>query len=254
MSTLRELWASGGSAVGVWLAVPSPLTAEVAARSGADFVCADLQHGANDPLTLAGVSQAVRLGGSRPLARVAWNDPSSIGRALDLGAEGVIVPMVNSGAEAAAAVAAARYAPQGIRSFGPLVTGMHMPRYAATANDVVALIPMIETAAALRNLDDILSTPGIDAIYIGPDDLGISLGLPVGSRDEHPVFAEAVQTVLDGCRRHGVVPGTHATGGWAERRLEQGFRLLAATSELGAMEAGLAQAMGAARRAMGGAG
>jgi 4-hydroxy-2-oxoheptanedioate aldolase len=131
---------------------------------------------------------------------------------------------------------------------------MHMPRYAATANDVVALIPMIETAAALRNLDDILSTPGIDAIYIGPDDLGISLGLPVGSRDEHPVFAEAVQTVLDGCRRHGVVPGTHATGGWAERRLEQGFRLLAATSELGAMEAGLAQAMGAARRAMGGAG
>ncbi len=252
MSTLRELWASGGTAVGVWLALPSPISAEVAARSGADFVCADLQHGANDALTLVGVAQGARLGGSRPIARVAWNDPSSIGRALDTGAEGVIVPMVNSGPEAVAAVAAARYAPVGIRSFGPIVTAMHMPRYAATANDTVALIPMIETVAALRNLDDILSTPGIDAIYIGPDDLGISLGLPVGTRDEHPVFAEAVQTVLDGCRRHGVVPGIHATGGWAPRRLEQGFRLMAATSELGAMEAGLAQAMGAAREAGGG--
>ncbi|MFM7687124.1 MAG: HpcH/HpaI aldolase family protein [Actinomycetota bacterium] len=251
MSTLKELWASGGTAVGVWLALPSSITAEVAARSGADFVCADLQHGVNDPLTLAGLAQAARLGGSRPIARVAWNDPSSIGRALDLGAEGVIVPMVNSGPEAVAAVAAARYAPVGIRSFGPIVTGMHLPGYAAHANDTVALIPMIETVAALQHLDDILSTPGIDAIYIGPDDLGISLGLPVGTRDEHPVFAEAVQTVLDGCRRHGVVPGIHATGGWAPRRLEQGFRLMAATSELGAMEAGLAQAMGAARGAQG---
>jgi 4-hydroxy-2-oxoheptanedioate aldolase len=247
MTTLREVWASGGNTVGVWLAVPSPITAEVAARCGADFVCADLQHGMNDEMSLVGVSQAARLGGSRPIARVSWNDPSAIGRALDLGAEGVIVPMVNSGPEAAAAVAAARYAPVGIRSFGPLVTGMHMPRYSSTANDTVALIPMIETVAALRHLDDILSTPGIDAIYVGPDDLGISLGLPVGTRDEHPVFAEAVQTVLEGCRRHGVVPGIHATGGWAARRLEQGFRLMAATSELGAMEAGLAQAMRAAQ-------
>jgi len=247
MTTLREVWASGGAAVGVWLSVPSVVSAETAARCGADFVCADLQHGAIDHSSFAGIAQAVLLGGSRPLARVAWNDMVSIGRALDMGAEGVIVPMVNSGAEAAAAVAATRYPPQGERSFGPLMGGMRDPHYRATANERLALIPMIETAAALHHLDDILSTPGIDAIYVGPDDLGLSLGLPLGTRDESPVFAQAVSTILAACHRHGVVPGIHATGGWGARRLEQGFRLLAAVSELSAMQAGVTHALDHAR-------
>ncbi len=247
MTTLREVWAEGGSAVGVWLSVPSVVTAETVARCGADFVCADLQHGAIDEMVLAGMAQAVLLGGSRPLARVAWNDMVSIGRALDMGAEGVIVPMVNSAEEAAAAVAAVRYPPQGQRSFGPLMGGMREPGYRYEANDRLAVIPMIETATALDRLDDILATPGIDAIYVGPDDLGLSLGLPLGTRDESPVFAEAVAAILAACRRHGVVPGIHATGGWAARRLEQGFRMMAAISELSAMQAAVTQAVHEAR-------
>ncbi len=247
MTTLREMWADGGQAVGVWLMSPSVVTAEAAARSGFDFVCADLQHGVLDDMSLVGVVQAALLGGTRIVSRVAWNDPVHIGKALDAGCEGVIVPMVNSAEEAAAAVRSSRYAPVGWRSFGPLMAGMRRDGYATAANDTIAVIPMIETAAALRNLDEILAVPGIDAVYVGPDDLGLSLGLPVGTRDEHPVFAEAMQTVLDGCRRHGVVPGTHATGGWASRRVEQGFQLLAAISDVGAMEAGLADALSRAR-------
>jgi 4-hydroxy-2-oxoheptanedioate aldolase len=247
MTTLRELWAAGGQTVGVWVMSPSVVTAEAAARSGFDFVCADLQHGVLDDMALVGVVQAARLGGASVLARVAWNDPVHIGAALDRGCEGVIVPMVNSAEEAAAAVRSARYAPDGWRSFGPLMAGMRADDYAASANDTVAVIPMIETAAALDHLDDILSVPGVDAIYVGPDDLGLSLGLPVGTRDEDPVFAQAMVTVLDACRRHGVVAGTHATGGWAARRLEQGFQLLAAISDVGAMEFGLADALRRAR-------
>jgi 4-hydroxy-2-oxoheptanedioate aldolase len=247
MTTLREVWADGGSAVGVWLSVPSVVSAETVARCGADFVCADLQHGGIDDVAFAGLAQAILLGGSRPLARVAWNDMVSIGRALDMGAEGVIVPMVNSAEEAEATVAAVRYPPQGIRSFGPLMGGMRDARYRYEANDRLAVIPMIETAAALARIDDILATPGIDAIYVGPDDLGLSLGLPLGTRDESPVLAEAIAAILAACRRHGVVPGIHATGGWAARRLEQGFRMMAAISELSAMQSAVSQALHEAR-------
>lgn len=247
MTTLRDVWAGGGSAVGVWLSMPSVVSAETVARCGADFVCADLQHGAIDDMAFAGIAQGVLLGGSRPLARVAWNDMVSIGRALDMGAEGVIVPMVNSADEAAAAVAAVRYPPAGQRSFGPLMGGMREARYREVADDRLAVIPMIETAAALRHLDDILATPGIDAVYVGPDDLGLSLGLPLGTRDESPVFADAVASILAACRRHGVVPGIHATGGWAARRLEQGFRMMAAISELSALQAAVSQALNDAR-------
>jgi 4-hydroxy-2-oxoheptanedioate aldolase len=247
MTTLREMWAGGEQAVGVWLMSPSVVTAEAAARTGVDFVCADLQHGVLDQMALVGVVQAALLGGTHVVARVAWNDPVHIGAALDAGCEGVIVPMVNSADEAAAAIKSARYAPIGWRSFGPLMAGMRREGYAASANDTVAVIPMIETAAALRQIDDILSVPGVDAVYVGPDDLGLSLGLPVGTRDEHPLFAEAMRTVLDACRRHGVVPGTHATGGWAARRREQGFQLLAAVSDVGAMEAGIADELRRAR-------
>lgn len=248
MTTLRERWTAGQPTLGAWLAIPSVIAAETTARTGFDYVCADLQHGALDYADSVGLFQAVLLAGSTPIARVPWNEPGVVGKVLDAGAEAVIVPMVNTAEQAAAAVRAARYPPRGARSYGPTAAGGRSSDYAATANDVIAVIPMIETVEALGHLDDILSAPGVDAVYVGPSDLSLSLGLPPGNNDDADSFREALDAVVAGCRRHGVVPGIHATGTLTPRRLEQGFTMVTVTSDAVAMRLGLAAEIARARR------
>jgi 4-hydroxy-2-oxoheptanedioate aldolase len=161
------------------------------------------------------------------VVRVPWNEPGIIGKCLDAGARAVIIPMVNTREQAEAAVSACRYAPTGARSYGPIrVSRQEGPDYFANANADTAVIPMIETREALANLDDILSVPGVDAIYVGPADLSISLGIEPGNNDGNPLFDDAYATILAACERHGVVPGCHATAALATRRVEQGFRLV----------------------------
>ena len=191
MDTLRTQWNEGRDTLGVWLALPSIISAETAARAGYDYVCIDNQHGVNDYQQTVAMAQAILLGGGTPIARVPWNEPGIIGKMLDAGLEGVIVPMVNSVAEAQAVVRAGRYAPMGARSFGPVVAGMRRTDHYEWSTDGIALIPMIETVEAMRNLDEILSTPGIDAIYVGPADLSVSLGLPPGNNDDRSEFTDA---------------------------------------------------------------
>jgi 4-hydroxy-2-oxoheptanedioate aldolase len=249
VTTLRERWAAGHRTLGAWLAIPSVIVAESTAASGFDYVCADLQHGALDYADSVGLFQAVLVAGSTPIARVPWNEPGVIGKVLDAGAEAVIVPMVNSAEQAAAAVRAMRYPPLGARSYGPTVVGARSRDYAATANDVVAVIPMIETVEALGNLDDILSVPGVDAVYVGPADLSLSLGLPPGNNDDAASFGEALGAVVAGCRRHGIVPGIHASGALTARRLEQGFVMVTVTSDAVALRLGLSAEIARARRA-----
>lgn len=251
MPSLRELWAEDRPTFGGWLAVPSTVSAEAVSRVGFDFVCADNQHGAIEYQTTVGIVQAVLLGGSRPIARVPWNEPGVIGKVLDAGVEGVIVPMVNSGAEAAAFVRAARYAPAGSRSYGPTMAGMRRGDYATAADATVAVIPMIETVEALGRLDEILATPDIDAIYVGPADLSLSLGLPPGNNDDRSEFTEALLAIVAACRRHGVVPGIHASGALAARRLEQGFRMITVSGDLVAMRARMGEELAQARGAAG---
>lgn len=247
METLRERWAGGHETLGAWLTIPSSVSAEAAARHGFDYVCTDNQHGALDYGTSVAMIQAIALGGSRPVARVPWNEPGIIGKFLDAGAEGVIVPMVNSAAEAEAVVRACRYPPDGQRSFGPLLAAPRRPGYTESANDTVAVIVMIETTDALDRLDAILDVPGVDAAYIGPADLSLSLGLPPGNHDDDPRFADALAAVVAACRRHGVVPGIHSNGTLAPRRREQGFQLITVAADLVAMNAQLAQQLDAAR-------
>jgi len=198
VTPLRERWAAGQQTLGAWLAIPSVITAESTARTGFDYVCADLQHGALDYADSVGLFQAVLLAGSTPIVRVPWNEPGVVGKVLDAGAQAVIVPMVNRADEAAAAVRAARYPPLGARSYGPTAVGGRSSDYAAMANDVIAVIPMIETAEALSHLDDILAVPGVDAIYVGPADLSLSLGLPPGNNDDADSFREALTTIVAG--------------------------------------------------------
>ena len=216
---------------------------------GFDYVCADNQHGAMDYQATVGIVQAVLLGGSRPIARVPWNEPGVIGKMFDAGCEGVVVPMVNTVAEAEAVVHASRYPPLGERSFGPVMASMRAADYSTTANDQLVVIPMIETAQAVRNIDDILAVPGIDAIYVGPADLSLSLGLPPGNNDDREEFTEALLTIAAACRRAGVVPGIHSTGALAERRLQQGFQMITVSGDMLAMRTRMAEELAEARGA-----
>lgn len=244
--SLREKWSAGGETLGIWLSIPGFVGAEIAARQPVDYVCVDTQHGVIDYLASASMIQAIELAGGTPIVRVPWNEPGIIGKTLDAGAHGVIVPMVNTREQAEAVVDAARYVPNGSRSWGPVLAGQRRPDNRRWADETIAVIPMIETREAIENLDGILTVPGVDAIYVGPADLSISLGLePSGNADES-VLDDALATVVDGCHRHGIVPGIHSTGAQAPKRRAQGFRMITVSSDALAMRAGFASELAAA--------
>src|SRR6201996_4913604 len=166
---LRAKFEAGEAAFGIWAGIPSSITAEVAAVAGYDYVCVDLQHGMVDEATMVTMFHATQAGGAVPLARLAWNEPWLIMRALDLGAAGVIVPLVGSGDEARRAVQACKYPPHGNRSYGPIraqhVVGSSAPSDLA---DAVVCFAMVETRDGLDRLEEIAATPGLDGVYIGP--------------------------------------------------------------------------------------
>jgi 4-hydroxy-2-oxoheptanedioate aldolase len=245
--SLRQRWAEGAETLGAWLSTANSVIADLAGRSGFDFVCIDTQHGAIEYSGAVPMIQGIELGGGIPIARVPWNEPGIIGKMLDAGCHGVIVPMVNDRHQAEAVVRACRYAPAGTRSWGPTVVQMRHPGYQQWADETVAVIPMIETTEALRHLDDIVSTPGVDAVYVGPADLSVSLGLPPGNNDGDPLFEDALAAIVAACERSGVVAGIHATGALAARRREQGFRMITVANDVLAVRAGLAAELALAR-------
>ncbi len=190
------------------LTIPDPFVAETIGTAGFDFMIIDMQHA---PLTIDGV-QTILIGlkaaGCPAIVRVPANDPTVIGQVLDVGADGIIVPMVNTAFDVEAAVAAAKYPPMGRRSWGPRravrISGGSQP-YAATANDEVVVIAQIETADALANIEGILEVDGCDAVMIGPADLAQSMGLTIGTTDVR--FQQATDQVLEACKRKGVAFG-----------------------------------------------
>ena len=206
---IRTALASGRTQFGLWSTLPGTLPAELAAATGYDYVCVDQQHGAQDQ-GLAGVLQAIQAGGSTPLVRVPGLDPGPIGRALDLGALGVIVPMVDDAAQAARAVAACRYPPGGHRSYGPVRAALALgaPDLRTLGDEPLCLV-MVETRAALDNLDAIAATPGLDGIYIGPSDLALALGREPQSRLTDPLLVETIDRIRDTCVAHGLLAGLH---------------------------------------------
>ena len=230
---LKITWADGGSTLGLWLASANPVGAEQLGGLTFDYINIDLQHGLIDYTDAVALLQAMQGSAATLTCRVPWNEPGIIGKVLDAGAQGVIIPMVNSVAEAEAAVNACRYAPQGSRSFGPTRASRVLGRdYASEANDNIACIPMIETVEALSNLDAILDVEGIDAVYVGPADLSISLGLPPGSNSDDAGFQDALAAVVSACTKRGIIPGIHSVPEWASTRLEQGFRMVTVISDL----------------------
>jgi 4-hydroxy-2-oxoheptanedioate aldolase len=230
---LRAKWEAGEPVFGLWAGIPTSLTAELAGLAGYDFVCVDLQHGAATEATMVSMFQAAQAGGAVPLARLAWNEPWLIMRALDLGAAGVILPLIDNAAEAARAVDACRYPPHGHRSYGPIRAELLM---GSTDPDVLGgdalCFAMIETRDGIDNLDEIAATPGLDGLYIGPSDLSIALGLQpravtTDPREDRPELADAIERVRQVCDANGLVPGMHCGGGQiADMYANAGFKLL----------------------------
>lgn len=225
-NTVKEKWARGEVTLGSWLSIPSSFSAEIMAHQGFDWVCIDMQHGVVDYQVALTMLQAIGTTETIPIVRVPWNEMGIIGKVLDAGAMGVIIPMVNSVEEAKAAVAACRYYPQGSRSFGPTRASYYAGTdYFAGANQQIACIPMIETKQAVERLDDILSVPGIDAVYVGPADLSITYGLPPGMNNGSP-FEEARVLIAKKCAEHGVTAGIHANASLAEKHAAAGYRMI----------------------------
>jgi len=207
-NTLREIWAAGKTAVNGWLHIPSSWSAEIMAHAGWDSLTVDLQHGLADYQAAVTMFQAIATTATVPLARSTWNDPAQIMRLLDAGAYGVICPMINSRAEAEAFVGACRYPPLGYRSLGPTRASVYAGAdYARYANETIVTLAMIETQPALDNLDDILATPGLDGVFVGPGDLGLSLTGQTGMDMSEPALAQALAHIGKTARANGRIAG-----------------------------------------------
>lgn len=227
---LRDVWASGRPAINGWLSVGNPFTAEIMAAQGYDSLTIDMQHGALDYAAALPMLQAMRASGVVPMARVPWLEPGIIMKMLDAGALGVICPMVNTAAEAAAFASYVRYPPLGQRSFGPTrAVYAAGAGYAAGANDAILAFAMVETAEALANVEAIAATPGLDGIYVGPVDLTLSLTggrLAPGFDREEPEIVAALQRIAAACRAAGIRAGLHCgTPDYAARAVGWGFDL-----------------------------
>jgi 4-hydroxy-2-oxoheptanedioate aldolase len=230
----------GEPTIGTWLSLPDPMAAQLMARIGFDWLTLNLEHSPIGIETMAMSFSVICAQGPAPLARIVSNTGENIKRVLDNGGWGVVVPMVNTREEAQAAVAATRYAPLGDRSVGGLLHAANFDTDPATyyekANDEVLLIVQMEHVKAIENAEEILSVPGIDAFFIGPNDLLSSMGKKPMFDTDDPQFVHALKHLIEVGKKHGVAPGIHAAdAAMVKKRVDQGFQFVAVASEAGMM-------------------
>ncbi len=242
---IRTIWSQEKAVINGWLAIPSSFSAETMAHQGWDSLTVDLQHGLIDYQAAVTMLQAISTTETVPMARVPWLEPGIIMKMLDAGCYGIICPMVNTRADAESLVEACRYAPRGRRSFGPSRAVLYAGAdYLEHANDTVLVIAMIETKQALDNLDDIMSTPGLDGIYIGPSDLSLSLGCAPTLDPTEPRVTKAIEAVLAAAQKHGVVPCIHCgSTARGKQMIELGFRLVTILGDARLLAAAAKQAV-----------
>lgn len=248
--TLRERLS--GAAVGGWCMLPGPAVAELMGSIGFDFVCVDMQHGLIGYESMVPMLAALQATDSAAVVRVPWNEPSVLMKALDAGAEGVIVPMVDTAAQAERAVAACHYPPRGNRSYGPTRltwTGLTDPQ---ASEDRVVCAVMIETREAVLNLDAILAVPGVDAVFVGPADLALSAGVAVGAEDD-PEFDRLLCTIAGACRDRSVPAGIYCpTPAHVQRFRGFGFRFAALGAEASILHRAASDQLARCRELLGG--
>jgi 4-hydroxy-2-oxoheptanedioate aldolase len=236
--------------VGYWVVLDSPVSTERVAGLGYDYICLDGQHGL---LGYSGILSGLMAIDARNvsvgLVRVESNDSTVIGRALDAGAVGVIVPLIDTAADAASAVAASQYQPRGTRSYGPMRSGLRISRVPAETNASTLVFAMIETAAGLENVDEICATPGLAGVYVGPSDLSLALGaLYPGDPSIEVPFVAALARIRKAAERSGIAAGIHTTSGAdAAKRLAEGFTFASIAADLNHLEEAAAQQLRASR-------
>ncbi len=232
-NALTKAWSEGRSVLGPWITTDSEWSIETLANCGFDFVVIDCQHSLLDEVTASHLLKGLAGAPSAGIVRVSRNEPARIGRVLDAGADGVIVPLVNSAQEAADAVAACRYSPRGVRSFGPFRAGLGFDVKAL--EERVSCFVMIETSKAVARAAEICAVPGVAGIFIGPADLAVDMGLPAGSAfSENPpaALADAIGKVVKATQAAGIVCGRPAASvADAKRATAAGFRLLTVSAD-----------------------
>jgi 4-hydroxy-2-oxoheptanedioate aldolase len=234
LSRLRELWDRKQPTVGGWCSMPSAIAAEVLGVAGFDWVVIDTQHGLIGYEDLTVMLPALSNAGVPVIVRVPWNDPSAIMKALDAGAQGVIVPMVNSPEEARVATQACRFPPRGNRSWGPTRPRLYSSGYSPEiANRDVICAVMIETVEAVRRIDEILTVPGVDAVFVGPNDLAVSAGFPPTGDPTEPEHLDLIMSILKATQERDLVAGIACDSAVLARRWRgEGFRMLALPSDM----------------------
>jgi 4-hydroxy-2-oxoheptanedioate aldolase len=238
-NTAKQKMLQGRPAFGYSLQLGSPLVAEALASCGVDFILIDTQHGSFSPESTILTLMALTHGTAVPMARVARNDYTLIGRLLDEGALGIIVPMVHTREEAQAVADACLLPPRGRRSWGWGRARVYGSDYPDRINDELFVAVQLESIQAVENAEAILSVPGIDGCWIGPADLALSLGIDPRRAAEDDRHARAIERIVEACRNTGKIAGFAAYGPEdALRRAEQGFRFLTAGSDIGFMLGG----------------
>jgi 4-hydroxy-2-oxoheptanedioate aldolase len=247
-SLARQLRA-GATVYSGWCGLASPLVAEVIAREGFAAVTIDMQHGLWDIAATVGAIASIQQGGAAPVVRVPLGDFATASRALDFGAEGIISPMINTAADARAFVAAAKYPPLGERSWGPhratmLAELADQKVYLREGNELTFTLAMIETRAALDNVDAIAATPGIDGLFLGPSDLSIALSQGATLDPLSADVDRELERIAQAAGKAGKILGAYCHS--AERAAalaKRGVRFLAVGSDLGFLRAGTAAAL-----------
>ena len=243
---LKKMFKDGEPIINGWLQIPSAFSAEVMSHQGWDSCTIDMQHGVVDYPNALNMLQAISSTETTPLARVNWNEPGQIMKILDAGCYGIICPMVSNRKEAENFVQACQYPPKGYRSFGPIRGLLYGGSdYAKHADDEILKLAMIETKEALEKLDDILDTPNLDGIYIGPADLSLAVGEEPGfDRDEGTVAYKEILKILEAAKKRNLLAGIHnATVEYAQKMISKGFNLVTVGSDQRFMSGGAKSAI-----------
>lgn len=246
--TFRDHFRAGGKAINGWCGIPSPVTVEIHAHAGYDLLTIDMQHGLVGYADMLAMLQAMSASPAPKFVRIPWNEPGIAMKALDAGADGIICPMINSADEARALVRAARYAPLGARSYGPVRAGALHVDYVARSADLVQVFAMIETREALRNRHEIMAVEGLSGVYVGPADLGLSLGYAPTLNPEAVEVLQAIGDVLAAARQAGLLAGVHCgDGAMVRAMLGQGFDFASLATDTGLFTRALGAALAEAR-------